>query len=169
MTTDGRKDLQQRPGPGRIRTRWRARQDQRGTGGGSEGTGQGEEQQQQQYPDGGARSTRQISVRPTFATRGSWSRSEQATDECPNSRKERKRAHKQRVSGVFAIAKSWRGHLVCMGRGILCNFKVISVVCILEHFCSRSSVLSFSGVVSGNVWNSDVSSILLLAKSDEWR
>ncbi len=163
MSTDGRKDLRQRPGPGRIRTRWRARQDQRGTGGGSEGT------EQQQYPDGGARTTRQISVRTTFATRGSWSRSGQAKDDCPNSRGERERAHKQRVSGVFAIAKSWRGHLVCMGRGILCNSKVISVVCILEHFCSRSSVLSFSGVVSGNVWNSNASSILLLAKSDEWR
>lgn len=49
MTTDGRKDLQQRPGPGRIKTRWRARQDQRGTRGGSEGTEQGEEQQ---YPEG---------------------------------------------------------------------------------------------------------------------
>ncbi len=114
-------------GPGRTR----------GEPGEDQSTEQGEEQQLQ-YPDGGARSTRQISVRTTFATRGSWSRSEQAKEECLNSSSQRKRAHKLRVSGVFAIASRDEG-IWFVWVEVSC---VISVVYILEHFCSRSSVLS---------------------------
>lgn len=68
-----------------------------------------ERRQQQQYPEGGARATRQGSIRSTFATRGSSAGLDQSKPKMnipTASSRERKRAHKQRVSGVYAIAKS---------------------------------------------------------------
>ncbi|KAK2891000.1 hypothetical protein Q8A67_013643 [Cirrhinus molitorella] len=57
-------------------------------------------EQQHQYPDGGARSTRQSSVRSTFATRGSSAGLDQSKPKMnvpTASSRERKRAHKQRA------------------------------------------------------------------------
>ncbi|KAK7141169.1 hypothetical protein R3I93_015353 [Phoxinus phoxinus] len=95
MTTDGRKDLHQRPGPGRIRTRCRARQD----------TGENQRAQSREKSSNSSIQKGEPDLQGRIAYHVghqgelSWSRSEQAKDGCPNSSRERKRAHKQSIRG----------------------------------------------------------------------